>query len=67
MKVKSVIEISPKEKESLDIIYDLMSDIDDNDVARATVQRKVLDDYDLTVGDIKDILSDLDDFFKLED
>lgn len=67
MKVQSIITISEKERNSLNAFYNLISDIEDNDVARATVQRKVLDDYDLTVGDLIDILSDFKDFFQLED
>lgn len=67
MKIKSIIEISVKEKDSLNTICDLMKDIEHNEIARATIHSKVLDDYNITLEDFEDILYDLDRFFQLED
>jgi len=67
MQIKSIITVSRMEKESLCTVYKLMDDIDSNDIARATVQNKVLDDYDLTLGDIKGLLYDIEQLVQLED
>jgi Zn-dependent M16 (insulinase) family peptidase len=59
MLVKSVITISEKEQECFDTVYVLLDDIERNEIARALIQ-EVLDDYELSVGDIKDLLFDID-------
>lgn len=65
MLVKSVIVISEKEQECFDTVYGLLDDIEHNDIARALIQ-EVLDDYELSVGDIKDLLFDIDSMLRVE-
>jgi len=65
MQVKSVIVISEKEQECFDTVYGLFDDIEHNDTARALIQ-EVLDDYELSVGDIKDLLFDIDSMLRVE-
>jgi Zn-dependent M16 (insulinase) family peptidase len=65
MLVKSVITISEKEQECFDTVYGLLDDIERNEIARALIQ-EVLDDYELSVGDIKDLLFDIDSNLRVE-
>ena len=67
MQVKTIIEISEKEQEVIDTMYGLLDDIDHNEIAKAIIQKEVLDGYQLTLGDVKDLLFDIDSLLRLED
>lgn len=67
MKVKSVITVSRTEKDSLGTVYDLMDEIDRSCIAKATIQSKILNEYKLTLGDIKNLLFDIEQLVQLED
>ena len=67
MQVKSIITISKEEQASLNTIYDLIEDIDRDDVAKATIYNQVLKNFNLTLGDIKSLLYDMYQIFSVED
>lgn len=67
MKVKSIITISEKEQESIDTVYGLLDDFYHNDIAKAIIQKEVLDGYNLTLEDVKDLLFDIDSLLITED
>lgn len=64
MQVKSVIRLSEKEQESIDTFYNLLNDIDCNDIARATIQNKVLNAYDFTLDEVISFIYDINKSFK---
>lgn len=67
MQVKTTIVISEKEQEGIDKVYGLLDDICHNDIATAIIQKEVLDGYDLTLLDVKDLLFDIDALLRVED
>lgn len=67
MQVKSVITISEDEQNAIDTVYNLIDDIDRNDIAKATIYNNILKDYKLTLGDIKSLLYAIDKIVIIED